>query len=139
MKAIAGDNSRYFQISTPDDLYPQFNTLLQQIAVCPAVTIVPVTVGKSLFWLILVKYVIKIETLTYYNDETICKYYPKYYPTPILKYYSFNRISLGPFNIRSKRLFFSFRFISIILIFSTKFPFSLKMEEKLLKSNVWFL
>ncbi|XP_065930762.1 collagen alpha-3(VI) chain isoform X1 [Magallana gigas] len=48
LKNIAGDNSRYFQISSPDDLYPQFNTLLQKIAVCPAVTIVPVTVGCKL-------------------------------------------------------------------------------------------
>lgn len=124
MKAIAGDNSRYFQISSPDDLYPQFNNLFQKIAVCPAVSVVPVTVGKSLFWLILVKYFIKKEIWNYYNYETICKYYSKYYPTPILKYkevlfhlieYHYDLSTFGQSD-------FPFVFISIISLLSTKFP-----------------
>lgn len=48
LKAIAGDDSRYLQVSSPEDLYPQFNTLLQNIAVCPDISFEQLAVGKLL-------------------------------------------------------------------------------------------
>nr|XP_034303094.1 collagen alpha-3(VI) chain-like [Crassostrea gigas] len=48
LKAIAGDDSRYLQVSSIDDLYPQFNTLLQNIAVCPEISFEQLTVDCEL-------------------------------------------------------------------------------------------
>ncbi|XP_062618518.1 collagen alpha-6(VI) chain-like, partial [Saccostrea cucullata] len=49
LKAIAGDDSRYWQVSSPADLYPKFNDILQKIAVCPTTPLPdPVTVGCKL-------------------------------------------------------------------------------------------
>ncbi|XP_062578439.1 collagen alpha-3(VI) chain-like [Saccostrea cucullata] len=49
LKAIAGDDSRYWQVSSPSDLYPKFNDILQKIAVCPTTPLPdPVTVGCKL-------------------------------------------------------------------------------------------
>lgn len=47
LKAIAGDDSRHFEVSSPDDLYTKFNNIFQKIAVCPDIIIEPMTVGKS--------------------------------------------------------------------------------------------
>ncbi|XP_062568044.1 collagen alpha-3(VI) chain-like [Saccostrea cucullata] len=49
LKAIAGDDSRYWQVSSPADLYPKFNDILQKIAVCPTTPLPdPVTVDCKL-------------------------------------------------------------------------------------------
>ncbi|XP_061170090.1 collagen alpha-5(VI) chain-like [Saccostrea echinata] len=49
LKAIAGDDSRYWQVSSSADLYPKFNDILQKIAVCPTTALPdPVTVDCKL-------------------------------------------------------------------------------------------
>ncbi|XP_062608615.1 collagen alpha-5(VI) chain-like [Saccostrea cucullata] len=49
LKAIAGDDSRYWEVSSPADLYPKFNEILQKIAVCPITPLPdPVTVDCKL-------------------------------------------------------------------------------------------
>lgn len=52
LKAIAGDNNSFFQVSSLDDLYPKFNDILQKIAVCPVIKLEAMTVGKLFFLLI---------------------------------------------------------------------------------------
>lgn len=49
LKAIAGDDSRYLQVSSAEELYPQFNTLFNNIAVCPDLSFEPMTLGKICF------------------------------------------------------------------------------------------
>ncbi|XP_065930771.1 collagen alpha-6(VI) chain-like isoform X8 [Magallana gigas] len=48
LKAIAGDDSRHFEVSSPDDLYTKFNNIFQKIAVCPDIIIEPMTVECEL-------------------------------------------------------------------------------------------
>uniref|UniRef100_A0A8W8KLL6 Uncharacterized protein n=1 Tax=Magallana gigas TaxID=29159 RepID=A0A8W8KLL6_MAGGI len=48
LKAIAGDDSRHFEVSSTDGLYNQFNNILQKIAVCPDVTFETMTVECEL-------------------------------------------------------------------------------------------
>lgn len=49
LKAIAGDDSRYLQVSSAEELYPQFNTLFNNIAVCPDLSFELMTLGKICF------------------------------------------------------------------------------------------
>lgn len=49
LKAIAGDDSRYLQVSSAEEFYPQFNTLFNNIAVCPDISFGPMTLGKFFF------------------------------------------------------------------------------------------
>ena len=48
LKAIAGNDSRYMQYSSPSDMATQFNTIFQKIAICPTIVLEPMTFGKSL-------------------------------------------------------------------------------------------
>ena len=46
LKAIAGDDSRYMQYSSPSDMATQFNTIFQTISIRPTIVIEPITFGK---------------------------------------------------------------------------------------------
>ncbi|XP_078326552.1 collagen alpha-3(VI) chain-like [Crassostrea virginica] len=43
LKAIAGNDSRYMQFSSPSDMATQFNTIFQKIAICPTIVLEPMT------------------------------------------------------------------------------------------------
>nr|XP_034303093.1 collagen alpha-3(VI) chain isoform X2 [Crassostrea gigas] len=43
LKAIAGDDSRHFEVSSTDELYTKFNNIFQKIAVCSDMTFEPLT------------------------------------------------------------------------------------------------